>query len=68
MPRPCRTPPQHPRRIDQSAMRTALLQALARRVERDPTGTITLPTGTTNTEELADVMIALDRARQGARR
>ena len=64
MQRPYRAPPRHPRRIDdQSAMRTAFIEALAQRVEARPSGIITLPTGRADAGEVAHVLRALDRAR-----
>jgi hypothetical protein len=62
MQRDHRVPPQHPRRIEQSAMRAALLEALRGRVARDPAGLVSLPTGRANVSETARVLTALDRA------
>jgi hypothetical protein len=59
-----RGPAQHPRRLDQSALRAAFLQGLARRVDRDTSGTVTLPTGRADIGEVRKVLRALDRARQ----
>jgi hypothetical protein len=47
--------------------KSALRSAFAR-VERDPTGTVVLPTGTTDTEEVARVLTALNCARRGGRK
>jgi hypothetical protein len=49
-------------------MRVALLEALRRRVGRNSTGRITLPTGPAKVAEIARVLAALDRARQQRRR
>jgi hypothetical protein len=46
-----------------SAMQAAFLHALAERVATNPSGQVTLPTGTANAGEVAKVLRALDRAR-----
>jgi hypothetical protein len=49
-------------------MRDGLLEALRRRVERDSSGLVILPTGRAKATEIARVLVALDRARDGRRR
>lgn len=68
MQRPYRALPRHPRRIDQSAMRTAFVEALTQRVEARPSGTVTLPTGRADAGEVAKVLRAIEHIRQGGRR
>ena len=46
-------------------MQTALLEAAKRRIARDPEGQVVLPIGTVEVGELAKVLAALDRIRQG---
>ena len=59
-----------PRRSsDGGSLRDAFLGALTRRVARDPTGRVILPVGPVDVTELAQVLRAIDRARQaGGRR
>jgi hypothetical protein len=56
------------RRIDQpderSAMCSAFLDALARRVGINPSGQVVLPTGAADGAEISKVLRALDRVRQ----
>ena len=49
-------------------MRAAFIEALAQRVARDPRGKITLPTGPAKAADVARVLTALDRARDGGSR
>jgi hypothetical protein len=51
-------------RPEEAPMGAALLEALRRRVVRDPTGRIILPTGRVNVADVARVLTALDRARR----
>lgn len=47
-----------------STMQRAFLDALVRRVDAHPSGTIVLPTGTADVAELAQVLRAINRARR----
>jgi len=44
-------------------MHAAFLQALKRRVVRDNSGQVILPTGIVDADELTSVLIAIERAR-----
>jgi hypothetical protein len=46
-----------------SAMASAFLQGLRKRVERDPSGEIVLPVGTVAAADVSCVLRAIDRAR-----
>jgi hypothetical protein len=52
---------QHPRRIDQSAMRAAFLDALSHRVARDQRGEVVLPAGIVDAVDIGRVLSAIDR-------
>lgn len=64
--------PQGATRLNQldksSVMRSALLDALQRRVDVNPAGEVVLPTGTVDVDEVSKVLRALERARTGPRR
>jgi hypothetical protein len=51
-----------------TAFQTAFLTALRRRVDRNPSGYITLPVGNADIAEIAHVLTALDRADDGGDR
>jgi len=53
----------HFRHPPNEKMHAAFLQALKRRVVRDNSGQVILPTGIVDADELTSVLIAIERAR-----